>query len=363
MLTVSMMTPVFGRQSKQPLEMRVLFKPGPVQISGKPTVYYELFLTSRSNDTVRLQKLAVFDNNRLVRTVEHEKLPARYSRKGREDPACILPPGSTGVIYLEMTLPNNTSREFSHELVVETIHNKAVQSRSIKGGVTVINNQPALIVGAPLRAGDWAAVYEPSWTRGHRRVVYLIDEKYRIPGRFAIDFIQLDSVGKYASGDGNEIKNWYGYGTDVLAVADGVVAVARDDFKESETLSGHPDYTYDKATGNYVSINIGNGHLVFYEHLKPGSIRVKAGQRVKKGTVIASLGFTGQTTGPHLHFHISNANSPLGAEGIPFAFERFTLTGTYPDFAQFGKAPWAPAGNTLLTGERPAPNTVIRFQP
>ena len=142
-----------------------------------------------------------------------------------------------------------------------------------------------------------------------------------------------------------------------------MVAATRGDFKESETLSGHPDHTADKATGNYVSINIGNGQVVFYEHLKPGSIQVKAGQPVKKGAVIASLDFTGQTTGPHLHFHIANANSPLGAEGIPFAFERFTLTGIYPDFAQFGKTPWTPAGNVLLTRERPAPNTVIRFQP
>jgi murein DD-endopeptidase MepM/ murein hydrolase activator NlpD len=228
-----------------------------------------------------------------------------------------------------------------------------------------LSKKPQLVLGPPLNNGPWAAVYDPSWERGHRRVIYTVNGKARIPGRFAIDFIKLDGQGRYANGDNNVIKNWYGYGNDVLAVADGVVASIRNDFSESPTLSGPPEYTADKATGNYISIDIGNNHFAFYEHLKPGSIKIKPGQRVKKGDIIASVGFTGQTTGPHLHFHVANVNSPLGAEGIPFVFDRFTLLGSYPNFENFGNVPWVPVKNSnqlMTVKEHPASNSVIKFK-
>jgi murein DD-endopeptidase MepM/ murein hydrolase activator NlpD len=108
---------------------------------------------------------------------------------------------------------------------------------------------------------------------------------------------------------------------------------------------------------------MGNNAFAFYEHLKPNSIRVRAGQKVKKGEVIASLGFTGQSTGPHLHFHVANRNAPLDAEGIPYVFEEFTLAGFYNDFSLFGKERWdVPInGKIRIRNELPGSNTVIDF--
>jgi murein DD-endopeptidase MepM/ murein hydrolase activator NlpD len=142
------------------------------------------------------------------------------------------------------------------------------------------------------------------------------------------------------------------------------VAAARDDVSESARLSTHPEHALEDATGNYVALDLGNGRYAFYEHLKPGSVRVSAGQRVRRGQVIAALGFTGQSTGPHLHFHVADGDSPLGAEGMPFVLERFELLGAYPDFAALGKAPWVPldrSAGSARTGEMLAPNAVVRF--
>ncbi|MBO9633290.1 MAG: M23 family metallopeptidase [Chitinophagaceae bacterium] len=143
-------------------------------------------------------------------------------------------------------------------------------------------------------------------------------------------------TGNYAKGNEDSIQNWYGYGAEVLAVADGEIAAVRTDFPESPTLAAHPFYKPEQATGNYVSLKIAENRFVFYEHLQPGSILAEPGQQIKKGQVIARLGFTGQTTGPHLHLHLADTNSPLGAEGLPFVFERFELVGSFPDFNQFG---------------------------
>ncbi len=353
----------FGQQPKGPLEIRVLFKPETVLISGKSTLYYELHLVNSSVDSLFLQTLYISkQDGELLRTIEKSDLRKQYSseKKTKGLQELILPPRASGILYLELVVPDNATGALTHRLLYKTKRDPAASPDTATAAVINYAPPATVVVGPPLKEGDWAAVYDPSWERGHRRVVYAPDGQSRIPGRFAIDFIKLDQQGKYASGEENDIKNWLGYGATVIAVADGVVAATLDDFPESKTLLAHPSWPSEKATGNYVSIDIGNGHIVFYEHLQPGSIKVKAGQAVKKGDPIAALGFTGQTTGPHLHFHLANANSPLGAEGIPFAFERFTMVGSYPDFSQFGKSPWTPALQVVVK-ERPAPNTVIRF--
>jgi murein DD-endopeptidase MepM/ murein hydrolase activator NlpD len=176
----------------------------------------------------------------------------------------------------------------------------------------------------------------------------------------------LDSAGKFAKSNPDSIRNWLGYNAAVYAVADGIVASTRTDVEESSTLSGYTPASPENATGNYISIKIAERRFAFYEHLKPGSIIVAPGQKVKKGERIAALGFTGQTTGPHLHFHIANADSPLGAEGIPFEFENFRLLGSYPDLESFGKSRWRQAdggSQKLITREHPASQSVLDFDP
>jgi hypothetical protein len=359
--------PTFSQEGPLPnVEMRISMVPEITIIDGKPTVYYELWMNNFTSDSLKLKKFELVNTANLIPVVSlTENLEARIRRIGisSKGSEAILPPGGLHVLYLEFVLEGDRSTEFTHRLEFEVVRGNAKTVSFIQRESFHLSNRPTLVLGAPLNAGLWAAVYEPSWERGHRRVLYTVDEKRRIPGRFAIDFIRLNNEGKYADGTDDEIKNWYGYGANVLAVSDGVIASTRDDFMESQTLSAHPAHPADKATGNYVSMDIGNERIVFYEHLKPGSIKVKPGQKVKKGEVIASVGFTGQTTGPHLHFHVADKNSPLGAEGVPFVFESFIALGSYADMAKFGKEIWEPAKNSrqLIRAERPGANTVIQF--
>ena len=85
--------------------------------------------------------------------------------------------------------------------------------------------------------------------------------------------------------------------------------------------------TLETVGGNHVILDIGNGHYAFYAHLQPGSLRVKMGDRVKKGATLGLVGNTGNSTEPHLHFHLADSNSPLGSEGIPYVHETLDVVG------------------------------------
>jgi murein DD-endopeptidase len=338
-------------------------------IDGKLTAYYELNLRNSSNDTLNLKKVSIIDiNDNSILFISQEKdLQSRYAKINAvsRDTNLQMLPGTASTIYIELLLPANNIKKSAHLIGFEIGGRGNARFVTIQSSPTEYSSITKLVLSTPLKDGNWAAVYEPSWERGHRRVQYKVNGKARIPGRYAIDFIKIDSSGKYANGDENIIKNWIGYGADVLSVADGTVSSIKNDFTESPTLSEHPNYSSEMATGNYISIKIGNKQFAFYEHLQPNSIKVKVGQRIKKGEVIASLGFTGQTTGPHLHFHIADKDSPLEAEGIPFVFDSFEVLGFYKDFGDFGKTPWEPLTKltqTIRRRERPAPNTIISFR-
>lgn len=80
------------------------------------------------------------------------------------------------------------------------------------------------------------------------------------------------------------------FGSDVLAARAGAVS-----------SSG-----FDEDLGNFVVIDHGSGYITVYGHLD--AIRVTLSQRVNSGTVVGTVGTTGLTTGPHLHFEVRSAD-------------------------------------------------------
>jgi murein DD-endopeptidase MepM/ murein hydrolase activator NlpD len=60
-------------------------------------------------------------------------------------------------------------------------------------------------------------------------------------------------------------------------------------------------------------------------HLQPGSVRVRKGDRVKAGDVIGKLGSSGNSSEPHLHFHVCDSNDPLMSAGIPVNFSNVAI--------------------------------------
>jgi murein DD-endopeptidase MepM/ murein hydrolase activator NlpD len=85
-------------------------------------------------------------------------------------------------------------------------------------------------------------------------------------------------------------------GTPIVASAEGVVIVARS--------SG-----WNGGYGKYVVISHPNGTQTLYGHMN--TVSVEQGQLIKQGETIGSLGNTGKSTGPHVHFEIRGAKNPF----------------------------------------------------
>ena len=180
-------------------------------------------------------------------------------------------------------------------------------------------------IAAPLRGDNWLAGNGPSNSSGHRRALIPVDGRAQIAQRFAIDWVRQNADGKTFTGDPKDNKNYRAYGNDALAVADGIVTEIKDGIPEN--IPGKDSravpITLETVAGNHVILDIGHGRYAFYAHLQPGSPKVKVGDHVKRGQVLGLVGNSGNSTEPHLHFHLSNGNSPLGSEGIPYALESF----------------------------------------
>jgi murein DD-endopeptidase MepM/ murein hydrolase activator NlpD len=77
-----------------------------------------------------------------------------------------------------------------------------------------------------------------------------------------------------------------------------------------------------KILGNHVILALGHGRFAAYGHPQTGSVRVRVGQWVRRGQVLARVGNTRPSGGPHLHFQVTDGQDPVASERLPFVFRR-----------------------------------------
>lgn len=194
-----------------------------------------------------------------------------------------------------------------------------------------VSHDSALLLGLPFDGGVWLAGSAPANDSDHRRSLMAIDGHVHDAQRFAIDWMKVGPNGDSHHGT-SQNEDFWGYGEPVLAVADGEITQVVDGIPENTPRVLPQPVTLDNIAGNYVILRIAANRYVTYAHLQTGSIKVRLGDHVARGTVIARLGNTGQATAPHLHFQVTDANSVLQSEGVPFIFAKFTDLGPGSDY-------------------------------
>ncbi len=368
-------SPLGAQEALAPVEARVPFAPTPFAGSdGLTHLAYEFYVTNFYGDggAMKPQGLKVFGDasSTPLLDLSAQDLSRAIGPTSTPDAPVAIAPGKRKIFFVWITLPAGAPMPHSLRHRMAFIDDKQVASL-LDGAVVPVRSDKTPTLGEPLRGGRWWAHEGPGASQSHHwGSLVAVNGALTIPQRYALDLVGLDAQGHAMRPGVKDIQHssyadWVGYGADVLAVADGVVRKVRDGEPEHQPLSPQPEptsLTADGLFGNYVVLEIEPGVFASYAHLQRGSVKVKPGDHVHKGEVLARLGQSGNSAAPHLHFQLSNAASFEGSEGTPYVFEHFGALGPETESQVFGQGePWKPAGIEQRTAAMPLNDIVVQF--
>jgi murein DD-endopeptidase len=370
MVVLGFVTAGFARDRGPRVEVVCPAPPIPVRIDKQQVLVYELHVTNF--DTVpltlkRFEVLANEENSGVLSTLADATLSEAMIRVGEVmvmsdsdggvRDARVIEPGGRSVIYVWIELQPNRSvpASLKHRMVFSPAAGNTVDTTLEDFQVSVSpESVPTLI--PPFKGGIWLAGEGPANNSNHRRTITAIDGHIYSAERFAIDWVKVGPNGDSRHDGATQNENWWGWGEPILAVANGEVTEVVDGIPDN-TPRVLPSVTLDNIAGNHVILRIAPNRYVTYAHLENGSIKVRPHDRVHRGDVLALLGNSGNTTGAHLHMQMTDRNSVLQSQGVPFVFENFIYLGAGSDYEldKHVSVPWV---NSLPPG-----NAVIQFEP
>lgn len=319
-------------EGAQAIQVWVDEPPTLAPIDSVPVLAYELHLTSESPTVAIIRRIEVLSDNSsdsVLMVLSDSALSSALRGVGDTTDFLDLWQGPRVVAY--MWVPLNSKplpKAIRHRVWI-------VDERGIEHDVDVestpVHTEYATIA-RPVRGSHWLAGNGPSNESAHRRYLFAHSGRIVLWERFAIDFQLVDSAGRNMRTDGLRNVDHYSYDQPVFAVADGRVVGVRSDLPDNtpnEPPVVAPDV--DTALGNFVTLDIGSGRYVLYAHLRLGSVTVETGDSIQRGRELARIGNSGLSSGPHLHFHVSDQPGVYAGEGLPFAFERYEVIGKCDD--------------------------------
>lgn len=144
--------------------------------------------------------------------------------------------------------------------------------------------------------------------------------------RYAYDFVIHDVGGQSHKEQGLKLHDYYCFEKEVLSPADGEVVKVKNKIRDYEGVGDLSlDWKARDFRGNFVVVRHHNNEYSFIAHFKLGSIRVKPGDKVKRGQVLGLCGNSGHSTEPHIHFHLQDSRYFWIATGLPVRFRKFQV--------------------------------------
>lgn len=316
------------------LEMRVPFEPTAFPSGDRTYLSYELYLTNFSQSPMTIGRvevlrpeaagtrpIAAFEGKQLDLLLQPEEVPVSAAESAPRQ----LAAGATIIVFMWVPFENKISvPEFLR-------HRIFTADGSVEGAVIGTHRMKLKVLGPPLRGGGWLAADGPGNDQDnhHRRGVLVLDGHATISRRDAIDWKRVEN-GVSFSGDPRDRRSYYSYGSLVLAVADAKVVRARDGLPEN--VPGHGDafhpaipITMETIGGNSITLDLGEGQYAYYFHLQPNTLRVKVGEQVRRGQVIAQVGCSGDAREPHLHFEVTTSPNLMAGEGLPYIISHYRV--------------------------------------
>ena len=311
---------VINRSSKPLLLQKI-----ELQLIRKGDVVQSRFILSQELETRAQRTASLFESGALKEAEKEFRISelfpnAQLSRSNRLDT-------NKGILIRNQYLQFSGEVERIKVVAVGKADDGAISQTAAE--IAVVNYQTKTRFFFPLN-GTWYVSNATNPSGTHR---------WGIGQEFAYDLVRVDAEGNPGKGDETRPDSYYAYGQEVLASADGTVYEVRDGIEDTpmaQFADSDPSVVVKRMTeyqtslrrqhgargsdGNYIILDHGNNEFSVMVHLKKNSIRVKRGERVKQGQVIAQVGQSGLSTEPHLHFEVVSNPDPLKQRGLPVPF-------------------------------------------
>jgi hypothetical protein len=244
----------------------------------------------------------------------------------------VIPASAVVSVDIDLILPPNTAPEQVVHRITYTLNPDSqlalmLGDRTVDVPAVAIDRHPAMKIRAPLDGNGWLATSACCKPNVHRDLRVAINGvRIETAETFAIDWVKVKND-RIFDGDGKRLEQYYSFGEDVIAVADGIVVSIHDGMPDETPMTIMVPRSRSDYGGNNVFLEIAPNVFAWYAHLRQGSLKVKVGDTVKAGVPIAKLGNTGPSEGPHLHFGLLDKPDAFAGRSLPFVLDRFTLEG------------------------------------
>ncbi|WP_141401657.1 M23 family metallopeptidase [Stenotrophomonas sp. CC120223-11] len=313
------------------LDVRTPFEPSAFSAGGYRYLVYELQLQNYSEASLRIEALDVLapapDGAELLLRISGQALhdQMRLVGSGAVDSTQTLETGRAGTVFLCVAFDG------SFPVPDRLLHRVVLDSAMAQGPEVGTQRDAVKVLSSPVRGSHWLADNGLALDLHHRPGVFVAGGTAQISRRYAIDWKRRFD-GKLLAGDPLDVRSYHAYGEPVFAVADATIIQARDGFPDNipRTPAGFTPavpLSMESLAGNTVVLDLGDGQFAHYAHLQRGSVAVKAGQRVKRGELLANIGNSGDARWPHLHFQVTTGPGVMSSEGVPFVLDQFRAKG------------------------------------
>lgn len=310
------------------IDISVPLEPTLFPSGGLSYLVYELHFQNYTDEPVALQELEIVDASSTpgvsIATFTGPQLHERLRPIGADklDEDHPLEGGKRAVAFICVAFDS------AGRLPERLGHRVRVSGAVAEGPTIATRNTQLKVLAPPVMGTSWIADNGPSLKSHHRTGLFVAGGRAHISRRYAIDWKQEDEQSQMYSGDALDVHSYYSYGERVYAVADALVISAVDGIPDNtpRTAAGFKTavpITMETVAGNAIVLDLGDGQFAYYAHLKPGSVRVKKGDHVKRGEWLGQIGNSGDARWPHLHFQVTIGPDILASEGVPFLIDRY----------------------------------------
>lgn len=163
--------------------------------------------------------------------------------------------------------------------------------------------------------GEWTVF----WGGDTKELNYHVVVKFQ---KNAFDMV-INKNGRSFKTDGKTNEDYYAFGQPVNAPCDAEVVMAVNGVKDNVPGVLNPMY----MTGNAILLKTKNQEFILLAHFKQHTVKVKQGDVVKQGQLLGQCGNSGNSSAPHLHFHLQNAEDFNQATGVKCYFDKLMVNG------------------------------------